>query len=57
MTPPVERQTPETGPMKKVYSAPRLEVYGKLRDIAQTVGKTGIPDGTGAGNPNHLLTR
>jgi hypothetical protein len=56
MKPSEERQAPENGP-KKPYSSPRLEVYGKLRDIAQTVGLTGAADGGGTGNPNHAATR
>jgi hypothetical protein len=56
MKPSDERQRPESAPAKKAYSPPRIEVYGKLRDIAQAVGNTGIADGA-SGNPNHQHTR
>jgi hypothetical protein len=41
---------------KKPYSRPLLEVYGNLREITQTAGKTGKSDGGGVGNPNHIMT-
>ena len=56
MKPSEERQRPESGPAKKAYRPPRLEVYGKLRDIAQTVGAFGLTDST-INNPNHDHTR
>jgi hypothetical protein len=56
MKPSEERQTPDSGPTKKAYVSPRLEVYGKLRDIAQAVGNAGVADGA-SGNPNHQHTR
>jgi hypothetical protein len=56
MKPSEEHEAPESGPTKKAYSSPRLEVYGKLRDIAQAVGLAGVVDGA-SGNPNHQHTR
>jgi hypothetical protein len=41
---------------KKPYSRPRLEIYGNIREITQTTGKTGKSDGGGVGNPNHINT-
>jgi surface antigen len=32
-------------PAKKQYEPPRLEVYGDIRQITQTVGRDGDPDG------------
>jgi len=57
MKPSEDRQTPQTGPVKKAYRSPRLEIYGKLRDLAQTVGVHGAADGGGGGNPNHVATK
>jgi hypothetical protein len=35
---------PSKKPSKKPYSQPRLQVYGDLRNITQTVGKFGAMD-------------
>jgi hypothetical protein len=37
-------ESPDYG-AKKPYSTPRLEVYGDLRKITNTVGNKGSPDG------------
>jgi hypothetical protein len=55
LKPTEECQAPEGRQAKKAYSSPRLEVYGKLRDIAQNVGLAGAADG--GVNPNHMATR
>jgi hypothetical protein len=34
---------------KKPYSKPELQVYGRLMDVTQAVGKTGLSD-SGMGN-------
>jgi hypothetical protein len=34
-----------TDAQKKPYEPPRLEVYGDIRKVTQTVGNTGSPDG------------
>jgi hypothetical protein len=52
---PAEKQVLPSRPTKKVYSRPQLQVYGDLRTITQSVGKTGKMDG-GSPNPNHLNT-
>jgi hypothetical protein len=51
-----KREVKPTESTKKPYSRPRLEVYGNLREITQTAGKTGKSDGGGVGNPNHTNT-
>ena len=42
-----KREIKPTESRNKPYSRPRLEVYGNLREITQTVGKAGTGD-----NPN-----
>jgi hypothetical protein len=32
-------------PCKKIYHQPELHVYGKLRDITQHLGASGVSDG------------
>ena len=51
-----KRDLKPTGSIKKPYSRPQLEVYGNLREITQSAGKTGKSDGGGVGNPNHINT-
>jgi hypothetical protein len=36
--------------MKKPYEPPRLVVYGDIREIAKSVGMTGMADGAAHGN-------
>jgi hypothetical protein len=49
-----KQEIPNDGssPGKKPYTGPRLEVYGDLRGITQTVGKKGTLDG-GASMTDH----
>jgi hypothetical protein len=43
-----------TGAVKKPYATPQLQVYGELREITQSAGMTGIPDGApGSNNRTH----
>ncbi len=49
-----QREINQTKATKKPYSRPRLEVYGNLREITQTVGKAGTGDNP---NPNHSHTQ
>lgn len=49
-----KREIKPTESTKKPYSRPRLEVYGNLREITQTVGNTGKVDNP---NPNHGKTQ
>ena len=51
-----EREIKPGESIKKPYSRPQLEVYGNLREITQSAGKTGKSDGGGVGNPNHINT-
>ena len=50
-----KREMKPTESIKKLYSRPRLEVYGNLREITQTAGKNGKTDG--GTNPNHTHTQ
>jgi hypothetical protein len=36
---------------RKPYSKPTLTIYGKIHELAKTVGAHGTVDGGGAGNP------
>jgi hypothetical protein len=49
-----KREIKPTESIKKLYSRPRLEVYGDLREITQAVGKNGKTDG---GPGNHTKTQ
>jgi hypothetical protein len=49
------RQSTPDKPTKKPYNRPQLQVYGDLREITQTVGKTGQTDG-GSSPVNHTNT-
>jgi hypothetical protein len=49
-----KREIKATESTKKLYSRPRLEVYGNLRELTQTVGKAGPGDNT---NANHSHTQ
>lgn len=35
---------------KKPYERPRLDVYGDIREIAKSIGKSGMADGAAHGN-------
>ncbi|MGH9220072.1 MAG: lasso RiPP family leader peptide-containing protein [Vicinamibacterales bacterium] len=39
------RPVETTDAQKKPYEPPRLDVYGDIRKVTQTVGNTGSPDG------------
>ena len=39
-----------SGPAKKAYEPPQLEVYGDIREIARAVGTMNMNDGAAHGN-------
>ncbi len=41
---------PIDGGLRKVYESPRLDIYGDIREITKSVGKTGMADGATHGN-------
>ena len=45
-----ESRLEEDKPAKKPYESPRLEVYGDIRDLTDSVGMTGSADGAAMGN-------
>jgi hypothetical protein len=51
VTSPTKDDVKATDMVKKPYTAPELQRWGSLRDITQTVGNAGGPDG-GSGHRN-----
>jgi len=45
-----ESRLEEDRPAKKPYESPRLEVYGDIRDLTDSVGMSGSDDGAPHGN-------
>ena len=54
MNPLDKHQVDASTPAKKAYSGPQLRVYGDLREITNTVGKTAHQDG---GSGSTSMTR
>ncbi len=42
-------ESTEERPARKPYQAPRLRVYGNIREITQGLGEVGEKDGQGGG--------
>lgn len=47
-------ERPDGKPLRKAYEIPRLDVYGELGEIAQSLRKGGVSDGSG--HPNKHFT-